>query len=190
MMQSISGSVPFTVDVVPGAYSTARCRLRLAMIVVGIGTVLGCNRGPAVQYVEGLVTLDGTPVEGAIVAFTPSGGGLAAAGTTDASGVYRLNALTGPAGAGTLVGEYVVAVRKWKTEDIGPAPDENDHRAYAAWQQRMAKADSREPTYVTPKAYGDAATSGLKVTVKKGRNTGADFRFDLRSDFKGNDVKR
>jgi len=169
----------------PGPRSADRCRLSLAIIVVGLAAVVGCNRGPAVQYVEGVVTLDGKPVEGAIVAFTPSRAGLAAAGTTDASGVYRLNALTGPAGGGTLVGDYLVAVQKWRGEDLGPAPNENDHKAYAAWQQRMAKADSRELTYLTPKAYGDAATSGLKVTVKQGRNTGDAFRFDLKSDYKG-----
>jgi hypothetical protein len=30
-----------------------------------------------------------------------------------------------------------------------------------------------------------AETSGLRVTVKQGRNTGPDFSFDLRPDFKG-----
>lgn len=185
MMRSTSERSPFARRALPWAYSTGGHQIRLAVLGIVIAAVLGCNRGPAVQYVEGVVTLDGQPVEGAIVAFTPSGSGLGAAGTTNASGVYRLNPLTGRAGSGTLVGDYVVAVRKWRSEDPGPAPDENDSRAYAAWQQRMLKADSREPTYITPKAYGDAATSGLKATVKKGRNTGAAFNFDLKSDFKG-----
>jgi len=39
--------------------------------------------------------------------------------------------------------------------------------------------------YLVPRAYGDSKTSGLKATVKKGRNSGTDFQFDLTSDFKG-----
>jgi hypothetical protein len=164
---------------------TAIVKIRLAVLALGMAAVCGCSRGPAVQYVEGMVTLDGKPVEGAIVTFTPSGPGLGAAGTTDASGVYRLNPLTGRAGGGTLVGEYLVGVRKWEYQDPGPAPDPSDQKAYAAWQDKSLRASRREPTYITPQAYGDAATSGLKATVKKGRNTGDGFSFDLRSDFKG-----
>lgn len=160
-------------------------KTRLAILVLSMAAIWGCSRGPAVQYVEGLVTLNGKPVEGAIVTYTPSGAGLGAAGTTDASGVYRLNPLTGRAGGGTLVGDYLVAVRKWEYPDPGPAPDPSDQKAYTVWQEKSLKAASREPTYITPKAYGDAATSGLRATVKKGRNTGAAFSFDLSSDFKG-----
>jgi len=160
-------------------------KIGLAMLALSMAGTFGCSRGPAIQYVEGVVTLDGQPVDGAIVTFTPSGPGLGAAGTTDASGVYRLNPLTGRAGGGTLVGDYLVAVRKWEYEEPGPPPDPSDQKAYAVWQQKSMDAASREPTYITPKAYGDAATSGLKATVKRGRNTGADFIFDLKSDFKG-----
>ena len=151
-----------------------------------IAGIAGCGRsGPAVQYVEGIVTLDGAPVGGAIVTFAPSGAGLGAAGTTDALGVYRLNALSARAGAGTVAGDYLVAIRKWEYQDPGPAPDPSNAEEYERWQTLSMKAGRREPTYVTPKAYGDAATSGLKVTVKKGRNSGDAFRFELTSDFKG-----
>jgi len=160
-------------------------KIRLGMLALAMTAVWGCSRGPAIQYVEGVVKLDGQPVEGAIVSFTPSGPGLGAAGTTDASGIYRLNPLTGRAGGGTLVGDYLVAVRKWEYEEPGPPPDPSDQKAYASWQEKSLRAANREPIYITPKAYGDAATSGLKATVKKGRNTGAGFSFNLKSDFKG-----
>ena len=153
-------------------------------LITGIAGA-GCGRsGPAVQYVEGIVTLDGTPVGGAIVTFAPSGAGLGAAGTTDALGAYRLNALSARAGAGTMPGDYLVAIRKWEYPDPGPTPDPSNAAEYEKWQALSMKAARREPTYITPQAYGDAATSGLKATVKKGRNTGEAFRFDLKSDFK------
>jgi hypothetical protein len=158
---------------------------RLAILACSMAAVWGCSRVPAIQYVEGIVTLDETPVEGAIITFTPSGSGLGAAGTTDSSGVYRLNPLTGRAGGGTLAGDYLVAVRKWEYQDPGPAPDPSDQKAYATWQVKSLKAANHEPTYITPKAYGDAATSGLKATVKQGRNIGPAFNFALKSDYKG-----
>ena len=158
----------------------------LTVLAVSMAVVCGCSRGPAFQYVEGVVTLDGKPVEGAMVSFMPSGPGVAAAGTTDANGVYRLNPLTGrEAGVGTISGDYVVAVRKWTYADAGPMPDRSDKKAYDAWQARSLTLGQQEPKYDTPKAYGEAATSGLKVTVKKGRNDGDAFRFDLKSGFKG-----
>jgi hypothetical protein len=162
---------------------TAVSKIRIAMLALSMAAILGCSRGPAVHYVEGVVALDGKPVQGAVVTFTPSRGGLAAAGTTDAAGVYKLNALSARPGAGTLAGDYLVAVRKWEYPEPGPAPDPSDQKAYAAWQERNLKAAGREPVYVTPKAYGDPSTSGLKATVNKGRNTGAAFSFDLKSDF-------
>lgn len=163
---------------------TAVFMMRLAILACSMAGVWGCSRGPAIHYVEGIVTLDGTPVERAIITFAPSGSGLGAAGTTDSSGVYRLNPLTGRAGGGTLAGDYLVAIRKWEYQDPGPAPDPSDQKAYAMWQVKSLKAANREPTYITPKAYGDAATSGLKAAVKQGRNVGPAFSFDLKSDSK------
>jgi hypothetical protein len=41
------------------------------------------------------------------------------------------------------------------------------------------------PDSIVPKAYGEKAISGLKATVKPGRNVGPEFRFELKRDFKG-----
>jgi hypothetical protein len=41
------------------------------------------------------------------------------------------------------------------------------------------------PDSLIPEDYGDKAKSGLKATVKPGRNVGPEFRYELKSDFKG-----
>ncbi len=43
-----------------------------AMVLAMVVGLAGCGqKGPKVQYVEGVVTLDGNPVEGATVGFSP-----------------------------------------------------------------------------------------------------------------------
>jgi hypothetical protein len=90
----------------------------------------GCGPGgPPVQYVEGIVTLDGVPVEGANVNFGPkqaseeSNAALVAGGITDAQGKYTISAVSGgKIGGGTTVGEYVVSVvKKTMTTPVGPS---------------------------------------------------------------------
>ena len=127
--------------------------------------VVGCHRGPAVVFVEGIVRLDGAPLEGASVAFTPveASGGAAAAGFTDAQGRFVLSARGARLGAGTTVGEYVVIVSK----TMIPTAEE-------------AK-DSPDVVLLTPEAYRIKESSPLRATVKKGRNR---FEFDLLRDSK------
>ncbi|TVQ04157.1 MAG: hypothetical protein EA381_00585 [Planctomycetaceae bacterium] len=59
----------------------------LTLVSIGCG-----SSGPQVNLVEGQVTMDGSPLAGSTVMFspTPSSSGRAAAGVTDASGAYKL----------------------------------------------------------------------------------------------------
>ncbi|TWT31913.1 DUF1559 family PulG-like putative transporter [Blastopirellula retiformator] len=88
-----------------------------AIPVIAFCTLLaGCYSTPFLQteYVEGLVTLDGSPVPDATVTFVPlePGQGSAGVGTSDASGVYRRSTLSSrdglmpKHGAGVLPGKY------------------------------------------------------------------------------------
>jgi hypothetical protein len=134
----------------------------------------GCGRrGPAVEMVEGIVLLDGQPVEGATVLFSPetlgSDGGLPAAGRTGSDGVFRLNAAGGAKfGAGTKVGDYTVTIVK-QDHDPVPPPDPE-------------KPPSGPPNVkvwdVLPVVYKHAITTPLRATVKKGKNS---YRFELDS---------
>lgn len=162
----------------------------VAVLVIGAMFTIGCGRrtGPAVQFVEGTITLDSQPVEGATVYFTPTAGGLSAYGTTKTGGVFHLTSVQGGiVGAGAIVGEYAVTVRKLTPvteKDIGTLitrakfeKQVSDHAKVPDYQPEVS---------AVPVAYADTGKSGLRATVKHGRNAGSEFQFDLRPDFKTN----
>jgi len=159
-----------------------------ALIIVA---VVGCGRqtGPRVQFVKGVVTLDGQPLEGATVSLTPIAGstGLPAYGLTTAGGEFVLTSSRGGAvRAGAVAGDYLVTVRKMQVvseADIGVLISRQEYERQK--QENAGLLGFQPEATVVPKAYGMAETSGLRVTVKQGRNTGPEFSFDLRPDFKG-----
>jgi len=161
------------------------CAAALAM-VVGLA---GCgDQGPKVNYVEGVVTLDGSPLEGATVGFSPvdPAKGVAAVGTTGANGVFKLTAVQGgkPDG-GAVAGEYFVTFQKvlvpvQSTEELEKLRTDPDYG-------KSTSQKSAAPKYKTivPTAYGLATSSGFRVTVKAGKNVGDEFKFNLKSDYTG-----
>ncbi|HUY87995.1 MAG TPA: carboxypeptidase-like regulatory domain-containing protein [Pirellulales bacterium] len=133
---------------------------------------VGCNSAPPglkTEEVEGLITLDGEPVADATVTFTPvmEGVGAMATGMTDAAGKYRLTALKAgyspQAGSGTLPGEYNVGVLKVKLPDIPTSTE-------AAKPQDGQRPKDSAMKYVVPQKYENPTSSGIKVTVKEGKN--------------------
>lgn len=156
-----------------------------------VALVIGCSRssGPNVQFVEGHVLLDGEPLAGADVGFNPeSNSGIAASGQTDAAGVFTLtSARGGVGGRGAVAGTYVVTVCKFGNlvEALGAMPDpETDPDGAAKWRAEAARLNSLPPEFLTPKRYGDKATSPLRVEIKKGRNVGPELTFELSDDSK------
>lgn len=152
-----------------------------AVIMVALLCMAGCGRsGLDLQVVEGMVTIDGEPLSGATVGFSPliPGQGLPATGATAANGTFRLTASRGGTPEkGTTVGDYAVSVSKvellpdpkWDNLKPGEMPSGPREMKYR---------------YVVPKAYESITTSGLRATVNKGVNKGDAFRFDLKSDYK------
>ena len=158
---------------------------RHCVVAVALGAMLfvvcaltGCgSRGPRVEFVEGIVLLDGEPIDNATVIFIPDGGsvdtpsGLAAVGRTVADGTFHLNATAGArAGAGTSIGAYIVTVAKQEGPPI-PEPDASGYLPPAP--------PNMEVRDVIPKIYGSATTSPLRVDVIAGKNQ---FRFELESE--------
>ena len=98
-----------------------RARARGFYAAVGIAVVclgVGCSRSdrPPLGRVGGTVTLDGVPLAGALVVFTPDGPGRSAIATTDTAGRYELSFLRDIAGAN--VGTHTVRITT-ATEDRG-----------------------------------------------------------------------
>ncbi|RMG39220.1 MAG: hypothetical protein D6725_05605 [Planctomycetota bacterium] len=148
---------------------------------------LGCGGGSDSANVEtvpvqGTVTLDGKPLEGATVTFVPvnEGQGLPATGTTDEEGRFTLTAMgggkRGAPGAGTLPGEYYVGVVK----DIVEGDEAEDSPPEGQFPE-ASDQPTPEPktTHVVPTKYNDPKSSGIKVTVKEGDN---DIKIELKSD--------
>jgi hypothetical protein len=118
--------------------------LILAFAAVALG---GCGGdGPQLHPVSGKVTLNGAPVAGATVVFTPQGdpNGPMPSGVTGDDGRFELT--THPHGKGAPAGEYAVVVTKY--------PENAREQA--------------NPKNQLPAKYAAAGTSGLKRAVKAG----------------------
>ena len=128
----------------------------------------GCGprgKGLRVEFVEGVVTLNGQPVAGASIMFspaTPGGPTEAAGGSSNASGVYRLSSMNGDPERGAVAGDYIVTVSKIEVTD----PDAG--KSYEEQTQSTAVLITR---HLLPEIYLDNARTPLRATVSRGRNT-------------------
>ena len=115
--------------------------------------------------VTGTVTLDGSPLKGCTVFFTPAeGNGAPAVGTTDASGVYKLQTALGAADAGTTPGDYTVHFTCLTVVKEGQTGDKDGEGA-----------TDDETKSAIPAKYNDPKKSGFTATVVKGQPNKFDF---------------
>ncbi len=144
-------------------------RILLALLCL-VPLVFGCTKSLNTETVTGTITLDGVPLEGASVSFSPMNPtvGHPAFGKTDSQGVYKLQTLQGEVDAGTTPGKYRVAVSKFKQTGTGKFTQSAEHEQIEIMSEEL----------VTPEKYRKAATSGLEAEVVGGKNT---FDFDLKS---------
>jgi hypothetical protein len=130
----------------------------------------GCGGKHTPVKVNGVVTLDGKPVEGATVTFYIGGDGQEgrpATGRTDASGAFQLNTMGNEDGA--LPGEYKVVIAKWvpalpdlKVPDFPKTPEGRAQR-----EEFLYRAYGNRPRgkNILPARYGDPNTTPLTATV-------------------------
>ena len=115
---------------------------------------LGCGDGsdqPDLGIVSGTVSLDGEPLSGVIIVFTPEEGRQSTA-ITGENGQYEL-VYTGEDTKGARVGKHVVGFLTPYDEDI-------------------------KPSAPIPARYSVGSDTGLNAVVKPGKNS---FDFDLSS---------
>src|SRR5262245_17896545 len=96
--------------------------LRLLAAGLALAVAAGCG-GRSTASVSGVVTLDGKPLEGAAVSFTPAsrdGGGVGGSyGKTDANGRYTLRTVVTNA-TGAAVGKHRVSISLYKEDPKNP----------------------------------------------------------------------
>lgn len=136
----------------------------LAFTIVLTSLVVGCgSSNPSVALVEGTVTYQGKPVEGADVSFWGKGAPQAGIGKTDAAGKFQIS--TFGKNDGALLGPHVVVVaKKASTEGITAAD----------------MAAGKKPAPITnqiPAKYSDMSQSPLRAEVASGPNK-FDFKLE------------
>ena len=160
-------------------HSCHRQYLHLPLLLVIALCSSGCGQsGTPVEYVRGVVTLDGTPLEGAIVIFSPKGNeGMVGAGRTQSDGSFTLNAQGAKPGAGTTTGDYNVTISKVEIPKfIGMSTD--DPRYGTPEQERLEAENNAKQKVIVPEKYNSADTSPFTAKVESGSNT---FTFDISS---------
>lgn len=137
----------------------------VAAALVSGATFTGCgggsSNGPELAYVEGKVTMDGEPLNGAKIEFVPKGGeGSPAIGTTDENGHFVMRFSLSKEGA--TVGENVVRIRTAGLEE-----DE--------------QGNERQVPETVPAKYNANAEENpeMNVTVPA---EGKEFNFELSSE--------
>lgn len=127
------------------------------VLAIALMSTSACRSRPSDQpdlgTVTGVVTMDGTPFEGALVSFAPTEG-RSSQGVTDAEGKYELLYIGNTKGA--KVGSHKVHITTYIADDSDP--------------------DARNIKETIPAKYHKDST--LTAEVKKGKNT---FDFPLES---------
>lgn len=156
---------------------------RLAVINLCVLVALtGCAGSdfPKTYKVSGTVTLDGKPVDGAMVTFLPAAGQKVAIGSTNADGQFKLSTFNPSDGA--QPGGYKVTITKFFAPPTGSPPplepgvlaDGNITESYAP-PKANEKTEANKDKNLLPEKYASDATSGLIATVAENNNNNFDF---------------
>lgn len=146
------------------------CTAGMCLLLAGCNSAVSAPKYPDPVPVEGVVMLDGKPLENAYVNFVPIGADmLTASGTTDESGKFVLETGSGPtAKEGAIPGRYKVCISSLVKPD----------------GTRVVFDPSKPPAMQLaleslPSRYSEAADTLLEATIKP---TGEeDLKFELTS---------
>ena len=157
-----------------------RCIFSLTLLLIFLP---GCGNRIPVTPVTGTITLNGAPVENAMVTFIPDSSGTVATATTDKTGKYVLKTYLGDKTAlGAFPGGYKVTVVKRVQTDFPDLNLENltPEEEEALSNQVSAALRGRAPRYeyLVPQKYESQATSGLTAEVPAKGKIVRDFDLD------------
>jgi hypothetical protein len=114
--------------------------------VLGVLLAVGCGPGGYASAVNGVVTLDGKPLAGAVVTFHPDDKGPVAHGVSTDDGAYFVK--TGANRIGLAPGDYRVTV--FALAESGGPPGST-------------------PRLLTPSRYSERAKTPLRFSIEAGR---------------------
>lgn len=141
-----------------------------AMILAGTGCGGGAKTGGNPVAVGGTITLDGQPLEGATINFSPVGeGGQPAHGLSGSGGTFRLT--TRNSNDGAVPGEYRVTVAKQEGMGAGGAGIDPKSPDYMKMMEKMSAGGKHNQTKDTSGIhanYREAARTPLKFTIPSG----------------------
>ena len=145
-----------------------------SLLLLGVLVILLTGCSTDLNMVTGTVTLDGEPVAGAFIRFTPTteGSGDGASGISKADGTYTIQTSTGKPGGGTTVGKYAVTFSKLE--------ERWDGRTY--YDESFSPGERVRVMHgveILPVRYTIQTTSPFTVTVERGRNV---FDFELKTN--------
>jgi len=137
-------------------------------LVLNVSLLLTCGCGSdklKTERVTGIVTMNGKPVAGAVVTFSPVDRTKShpATGHTDDKGKYTLQTLLGDVDAGTTPGDYKVMVTKTKDVETGRVQK-------VTVGDQVEEVKEMKSEQLLPKRYSSISSTPLKKTVIAGSN--------------------
>lgn len=142
-----------------GHGSVCPCRLcraggRALLVAVLLLASSGCGRQSELVDVQGRILMNGEPLPGALVIFTPVGEGSSSFGYTDSNGEYRLRSAGGRLGA--LPGRHRVRITRAAKIDVEHVYPENiDPDRLSELDRVRLRQDKDEPI---PSKYNTDST--------------------------------
>jgi len=174
VLPSLAAFLLFAVHLSESLYmykSTAYCLMLLSLGAIGCTDAGGAKFGT--NKVTGKVMMNGAPVPGASVSFSPVKEGTPPAlGISDTQGIYILT--TYDSGDGAVEGDFKVMVYKGApaSQAAAPAHDPTGRASGAPTHSGPAgKSQAAAGGSLLPEKYSQASTTPITKTVKSGDNT-------------------
>ena len=138
-----------------------------AIVVCAVVAMTGCNRSQfKLVPVSGVVTMDGQPLEGAVVSFQPiategDNSGPGSSGRTDASGKFSLATQAKEPEPGAVVAQHKVRISMGGGDT--PPPDDSDEDVEPVFEGIPMRYNLKsELKFVVPADGSDQANFDLK----------------------------